>query len=266
MNRRRFLEVMGGAGTAAVSLSHVHNVLAAQTTIPFYVKGLVMISFEDQRMLRLGLPKAPGHTGTLSMAPQSGRPRSLNLKGTYAIETAAATVSQRPEYKIPELIRMQELYGNQVRSRVNECPAVISIPYAAIKSITATDLSPTRYTFVRADTGQEVSTFRPRKVAETLRIDLSSDAAITLGGEKVKMNTLKEVHAEYSPEAPPAGAGIDAFTAHFPHYLPYLNRPATANFDVIPRNLDPRSSAAAPRVGNNFMPLWPYTVCFVIGV
>jgi hypothetical protein len=265
MNRRRFLEVMGGAGTAAVSLSHVPNILAAQTTTPFYVKGLVMISFEDQRVLRLGLPKAPGHKGTLSMAPQSGRLRSLNLKGTYTIESAA-NVSQRPEYKIPELIRMQELYGNQIRSRVNECPAVISIPYAAIESITATEVSPSRYTFVRADTGQEVPTFRPRKVAETLRIDLSSDAAITLAGEKVKMNTLKEVRAEYSPDAPPPEAEMDAFTAHFPHYLPYLNRPATANFDVIPRNLDPRSSVPAPRIGNNFLPLWPYTVCFVIGV
>jgi hypothetical protein len=264
MNRRRFLEVMGGAGTAAVSLSHVPNILAAQTTTPFYVKGLVMISFEDQRMLRLGLPKAPGHTGTLSMAPQSGRLRSLNLKGTYTIETAAS-VSRRPEYKIPELIRAQEIYGNAVHSRVNECPTTINIPYGAIKSITAAEVSPTRYTFVRTDTGEEVPTFRPRKVAETLRIDLSSDAVIKFAGQKITMNSLKEARVEYSPDTPPSQDGVDAFTAHFPHYLAYLDRPATANFDVAPKNLEPRSSTS-PRQGNNFMPLWPYFACYIIGI
>jgi hypothetical protein len=216
-------------------------------------------------MLRLGLPKAPGHKGRLSMIPQSGSPRSLNLKGAYTIETAAR-VSDRPEYKIPELIRMQELYGSEVRSRVSECPTGISIPYAAIKAITTADISTSRYTFVRADTGQEVATFRPRRVAETLRIDLSSDAAITLAGERVTMSTLKEVHAEYSPDAPPSQANADAFAMHFPHYLSYLDRPSSANFDVIPRNLDFRPGAT-PALGNNFAPVYPpYIPCFVIGV
>jgi len=266
MNRRYFLTAMGGTTAAVASLSQVSKVFAAETTTPFYVKGLVMISFEDSKVLRLGLPKAPGHKATLAMVPQKGSQRSVNLKGAYTVETAA-TGSGRPDYKIPELIRMQELYGNGIHSRVNECPTVITIPYDAIKSITTAEVSPTRYTFVRADNGQEVTTFRPRKVAETLRIELSSNATMKLDGGKtsIAMNSLKEVHAEYSPDAPATKADMDAFTAHFPHYYAYLDRPANANFDVLPKNLG-NTSAATPRVGNNFMPFYPYMMCFVVAI
>ena len=79
---------------------------------------------------------------------------------------------------------MQEIYGNDIHSRVNEGPTVVSIPYAAIKSITAPETSPTRYTFVRADTGKEIATFRPRRVAETLKIELSSGTVMNLDGGK----------------------------------------------------------------------------------
>src|SRR5262245_45747038 len=168
MNRRHFLIAAGSAAATASALNPVRQVLAAQTTTPFYVKGLIMLSFEDSKVLRLGLPKAPGHKATMAMVSQTGGQRSLSLKGTYAVETPAKE-SARPDYKIPELIRMQELYGSDIHSRVDECPTVIHIPYAAIKSITTAEVSPTRYTFVRADNGQEVTTFRPRRVAETLR-------------------------------------------------------------------------------------------------
>lgn len=262
MNRRHFLTVLGG--TAAVSLSHTNNALAAPTTTPFYVKGLIMVSFEDRTMLRLGLPKARGHKATLTIAPPAGLPRSLGLKGTYTVSTAI-NGSGRQDYRIPELIRMQEIYGKDIHSRVNECPTVISIPYAAIKSISAAEVSPARYTFVRTDTGQEVTTFRPRKVAETLRIDLSSDAAFGLAGEKIAMNTLKELHAQYEPDAPPSQADLDAFTAHFPHYLAYLDRPATANFDVLPKRLGGGTSATLGGT-NNFAPYWPYIPCYVVGI
>jgi hypothetical protein len=162
---------------------------------------------------------------------------------------------------------MQELYGNNIHSRVQECPTVISIPYAAIRSISAVETSPTRYTFVRADNGREVETFRPRKIAETLKIELSSGAAMKLAGQKnfIELDTLRELRAEYSPEDPASLSGIDAFTAHFPHYNPYLIRPANASFDVLPKNLG-TSPAAAPKRGNSFMPFWPYTLCFMIGV
>jgi hypothetical protein len=266
MNRRHFMTAMGGATAAAASLMHANRAFATETTTSFYVKGLILVSFEDSNVLRLGLPKAPGHKATLALVPQAGSQRTLSLKGNYSVATAAKSTG-KPEYKIPELIRMQELYGNNIHSRVNECPTVISIPYAAIKSITAPETSPTRYTFVRADNGKEIATFRPRKIAETLKIELSSDTVMNLDGGKttVALNSMKEVHAEYAPEDASVVAGVDAFTAHFPHYNAYLDRPANANFDVLPKNLGP-SSSATPRVGSNFMPIWPYTLCFVVGV
>ena len=225
-----------------------------------------MVSFEDPKVLRLGMPKAPGHKATLSLVPQTGSQRLLNLKGNYAVETAAKT-SAKPEYKIPELIRMQELYGSNIRSRVNECPTVISIPYAAIKSITAQDLSQDRYTFVRSDNGQEITSFRPRKVADTLRIELSSDAVLKMedGKTAVAMNSMKEVHTEYSPDSVPTQAEIDAFTAHFAHYYDYLDRPAGANFIAVPKNLT-GNPAAAPKTGNRFAMYYPFFECYVIAV
>jgi hypothetical protein len=266
MNRRHFLTAMSGATAAAASLIHVTRALAAERTTSFYVKGLILVSFEDSKVLRLGLPKAPGHKATMAMVPQLGSPRSLTLKGHYSIETAAlATV--KPEYKIPELIRMQELYGNNIHSRVTKCPTVINIPYAAIKSITAADISRERYTFVRSDNGQEIASFRPRKVADTLRIELSSDAVMKMEGGKsiVAMDAMKEVHTEYAPDAPATQAEIDAFAAHFNHYYDYLDRPAGAGFQAVPKQLGGNSSPT-PHVGNHFAMYWPYTACYVIGV
>jgi hypothetical protein len=264
MNRRHFISAMGGATAAAAALGHLNKTLGAETGTAFYAKGLIMVSFEDSRVLRLGFPKAHGHKATLAMVPQTGSQRAVNLKGNYSVETAAIGTG-RPDYKIPELIRMQEIYGKGIHSRVEQCPTVISIPYAAIKSITAPETSSARYTFVRADNGQEIVTFRPRKVAETLKIELSSGASMKLDGKTVDLNAMKEIHAEYVPEDASVVAGLDAFTAHFPHYNAYLDRPANANFDVLPKNLG-ASSSPAPRVGNNFMPLWPYFACFIIAV
>jgi hypothetical protein len=266
MNRRHFLTTVGGAAAAAGTLTHVNTALAAQTSA-FYVKGLVMASFEDPKVLRLGLPKAPGHKATLQLTPQRGSEQWTNLKGIYSVESSQS-LSVKPNYKIPELVRLQEIYGNDVHSRVQDCPTVIHISYAAIRLITATEISPTRYTFVRADNGQEITTFRPRKIAETLKIELSPDSVLRLNGAKnaISLNTMKEVHAEYAPEDPAAISGIDAFTAHFPHYNAYLDRSTKANFDVLPRNLGPMPQAT-PKIGNNFAgPLWPYYACYVVGL
>jgi hypothetical protein len=264
MNRRYFLSAVGGATAAAASLIHVNRASAAETTTSFYVKGLILVSFEDSNVLRLGLPKAPGHKATLALVPQSGSQRTVTLRGNYAIETASKSTG-KPEYKIPELIHMQELYGNNIHSRVNECPTVISIPYAAIKSIAAADISPDRYTFVRSDNGQEIATFRPRKVADTLRIELSSDVIWKGDGKSLAMNEMKEVHTEYSPDAPATQAEIDAFSAHFSHYYAYLDRPAGANFQAVPKKLG-GNSAALPNVGHHFARFYPFTACYVIAI
>jgi hypothetical protein len=263
MNRRQFISAAGVA--TAASVLRINPAFAGATT-DFYVKGLVMASFEDDRMLRLGFPKAPGHKASLTASALNAGTRQLTLKGAGRIEAVTSSSGTR-DFRIPELIRMQELYGSGIRSRVEECPIVLSIPYGAIRSITATELSPDRYTFVRGDNGQEIHTFRPRQVAETLKIELLSDGVLKLDGGKttVALNTMKEIRAEYIPtSAPPAN--VDAFTAHFPHYLEYIDRPASAHFDAIPQKLGGRPSGTTPRVGHHYAMIWPYVMCFVVGV
>ncbi len=169
MNRREFLTVLSGA-TALPTLSMI-NVQSAFATVEetaqttsLYVKGLVMLDFADPEVLRLGFPKAPGHKATLSIVPQNGSQRILTIKGRGAVE-APASAPGSPRISVPELVRMKEFYGNSVKSHVDQCPSVISIPSGAIRSVTTVEVSKARYTFVRADNGEEVNTFRPRQIA-----------------------------------------------------------------------------------------------------
>lgn len=267
MNRRHFLSTLGAAGAAASILKINPALGATEATTAFYAKGLILVSFEDAHFLRLGFPKAAGHKATLALVPESGTQKTLSLKSNGTVETKRVDTGKR-DFKVPELIRMQEIYGNKISSRVAECPLVISIPYSAIRSISASEVSPTRYTFVRADNGQEVNTFRPRQIAETLKIELLSDSILKLDGGKsaVALNSMKEVHAQYTPDsASSSDVQIDAFAAHFPHYYAYLDRPQGAGFDVVPKKLGGNSSTT-PKVGNRYMMYFPYTMCFVVAV
>jgi hypothetical protein len=260
MKRRDFLAVAGGA-TAVSMISTVKPVFAERTT-SLYATGLVMLSFDDTQF-RLGFPKAPGHDATLDVTAQSGQHRLLNLKGTGSVENVALSAG-RPRMVIPELIRLQEIWGDDIRSRVKECPVVINIPYSAIRNISTVAVSPVRYTFVRKDTGQEVETFRARKIAETLKIDLSSAGVLKLDGGKlsIPLDGVSELHASHSPEAGTATNSGDVFADHFHHYLHYVDRPPAADFDVLPRKLAGDSPAA--NVGNRFYPPWYF--CFAVGL
>ena len=165
MNRREFLTVASGVGVA--SLAGIHPAFAAEQTTSLYLEGLVMVSFEDP-VLRIGFPKAPGHKATLQIVPVNGSSRTISLKANGVIETRAIG-NGKPRVAVPELVRMSEFYGVDVKSKFEKCPYVIEIPYSAIKSITTSKVTKDRWTFVRADTGKEIETFRPRQVAEGLR-------------------------------------------------------------------------------------------------
>src|SRR5438477_645338 len=167
MNRREFLSVAAGASAVAMTIPAFASSSTDQPSADvtsLYVKGLVMVDLGSVDIIRLGFPKAPGHKATLSVVPQNGTKQVLAIKGNGMID-AAGIASTDPKIIVPELIRMKEFYGNDVKSHVDRCPSVISIPRNAIRSVTTTELSPTKYTFVRADTGEEVTTFRPRQVA-----------------------------------------------------------------------------------------------------
>src|SRR5436309_7528331 len=264
MNRREFLTVLGGAtALPAVSVINVHPAFAASETTSLYIKGLVMLDFENPEVLRLGFPKAPGHKATPSIVPQTGSRRILTIKGRGAVE-APASASGSPRIFVPELVRMQEFYGNAVKSRVDQCPSVISIPSAVIRSVTTEAVSQARYTFVRADNGQEVETFRPRQIADTIKIDLSSAGTLKLdnGKTNIPLDTARELRVEYSPERPDS---VDPYADHFNHYFAYVERPAALDFDVVPRKLG-AGSAPTPKVGHHFMMLDNTAFCFVVAV
>src|SRR5213083_2269936 len=246
MNRREFLSVLGGA--SAISLAVPAFAFTSATDkgaagiTPLYVKGLVMVDLGDPQVIRLGFPKAPGHKATLSIVPQNGSRRTIAIKGNGLVE-AQGIVFPEPKIFVPELVRMKEFYGEGVKSRVDKCPSVISIPSNAIRSISTSEVSKARYTFVRADNGEEVTGFRPRQIAETIKIDLSSAGVLKLDDGKVNipLGTARELRAEYVPER--VDPGSDPFADHFNHYFSYIERPAALDFDVVPKRI---TGATAP--------------------
>src|SRR5438034_2121 len=131
MNRREFLSVFGGATAVSMAIpalasSSVTDKLASDVT-SLYVKGLVMVDLGNPDLIRIGFPKAPGHKATLSILPQNGARRTIAIKGNGSVE-AHGIASADPKIFIPEIVRMKEFYGDGVRSHVDKCPSVISIP------------------------------------------------------------------------------------------------------------------------------------------
>jgi len=223
-----------------------------------------MMDLGNPEVVRLGFPKAPGHKATLTIVPQNGARRMISIKGNGSVEARGAA-STDPKIFVPEVVRMKEFYGEGVKSHVDKCPSVISIPRTAIRSITTTEVSKARYTFVRADNGQEVNSFRPRQVAETIKIDLSSASVLKLEGGKVNipLDTARELRVQYEPEK--IDAGYDAYADHFGHYFAYVERPAALDFDVVPQKIG-GSTAATPKVGHHFMMVDDYAACFIAAV
>jgi hypothetical protein len=261
MNRREFLTAAGSASTVAMITGL--NAFAGTSVTSLYVKGLVIVDFDDANFLKLGFPRAPGHKATLAILPRNGSLRTMTVKGHGSVNATNMARTQ-PKIFVPEIVRLKEFYGDAIKSKVDACPSVISIPYGAISSVSTDEVSAARYTFVRADNGEEVSSFRRRQVAETIKIDLSSTGSLKLDNGKINipLELTKELRIEYAPEE---AGDMDAYADHFHHYFAYVERPAALDFDVVPRKLS-GSNAPTPRIGNNFMRWgdWPY--CFVIAI
>jgi hypothetical protein len=263
MNRRQFIGVLGGASAlSAIGAQSAFAGLDTTATTSLYVKGLVMVDFQNPDVVRLGFPKAPGHKATLDVVPQAGTKRTLTLKGNGAVD-ATGIVAVDTKISVPELVRVKELYGKEAKTRVDQCPSVISIPSAAIRSITTSEVSQSRYTFVRADSGAEIESFRPRQIAETIKIDLSSAGTLKLDGGKVNipLETARELRVQYTPEKV---SSADSYADHFNHYFDYVERPAALDFDVVPKKVGARSTPT-PRTGHHFMMIDLYVFCYLIG-
>jgi hypothetical protein len=267
INRRQFLTALGSASAVSMAIPAFALTSTADTTAPgvtsLYVKGLVMVDLGNPDLIRLGLPKAPGHKATLSVVPRNGTKQVLAIKGHGAIE-AKPIAPADTKIIVPELIRMKEFYGNDVKAHVDKCPGTISIPRNTIRSVTATELTASRYTFVRTDTGEEVASFRPRQLADAIRIELSSAGTLKLdcGKVNIPLDTARELRVEYTPEKM---SSTDPFSDHFHHYFPYIERPAALDFDVVPRKVGAASSPT-PHAGHQFMMLDNVTVCSLAAV
>src|SRR5262245_7217669 len=172
MNQREFINVLGGATAITMAIPGLASTSTTDKTVgdvtSLYVKGLVMVDLGNSDLIRLGFPKAPGHKATLSVVPQSGTKQVLAITGNGSIQ-AKAIASEATTILHTDEIRKKEFYGDDVKSHVDRCPGTISIPRNAIRSVTASELTSARYTFVRTDTGEEVTSFRPRQLADALK-------------------------------------------------------------------------------------------------
>jgi hypothetical protein len=218
------------------------------------------VYFANPEFIRLGFPTAPGHKATLSIVPQNGTTRTMAIKGNGSVDPGRI-ISGDPHIFVPELVRMKESYGPSVKSHVDQCPSVITIPSAAIQSMTTAEVSPTRYTFLRSDTGAEIETFRPRQIAETIKIDLTSAATLKLDNGKVTipLGTARELRMQYQPER---SDEMDPFAAHFNHYFDYVERPAALDFLAVPKKLG--GGSPTPNVGNRFVDFLLF--CYMVAV
>lgn len=226
-----------------------------------YVRGLAMLQLEDQDGLRIALPDAPGHDATITFLMHDGKKRMVPFKGHASIQVSDPS-SSRPKVHVPEIVRMKEIYG-AVKPALERSPKTVSIPWSGIRSVTTEKVTDARYTFVRKDTGRELETFRPRQIAESIRIELTSGGRIDFGASRgsVGLEGVKAVWIEYLPHDMTRG---NPYMEHFHHYLHYVERASGYTFDVEPRKIG-TPAGVSPRIGNSFW-LDVYVICYVVAV
>lgn len=217
-----------------------------------FVKGLLMLQLEQKDGLHIVVPDAPGHKAAITFVMQDGQRHSIPFKGHNVIQMTGAAESTAV-VKVPELIRMKELYGNNFTARVDRSPNSVTIPWSSIRMVSTEKVTDARYTFERSDNGYEIQTFRPRNIAESLRIDLSSSGKLESGLAKghVELSQVKEIRIEQVPTGMSGMSGMDMYAYHFHHYLHYVDRFDIEKFDVQPRKVSGAVSFA-PRVGHSF--------------
>ena len=261
MKRREFLSVAGGA--VAISMLPSSSLLAADQTTPFYVRGLAMLSLSDPQYLRIALPKAPHHAATFVVTPSGGQPTETRIEGNGSIEGIAAG-GIKPDIRLPEVVQMSELYRDAV-AKLDKSPTIISIPWSAVRSMSTNVVSEDRWTFVFKDTGEEVNSFRPRKIAESIKIDLVSNATLTMNNGKVSVPLAgaEEVWTDFTPTHEMAGG----FEDHFGYYMPYVET-ASGGREVAPKEIGRRQarSVRVPALANSFARIYPFAACFIVQV
>ena len=258
MNRRDFMTVVGGAGAASI-LGSSSILASSEKTTPLLVRGLVMLSFSDEDYLRIAIPKAHAHKATLTIVPTEGDRRYTEIKGHGTLEGVDPD-GTKPEVRLPELLHVREIYRDAV-PRLEDSQSTISIPWSGVRSITTNTVSKDRWTFIRTDTGEEVHSVRPRKIAESIKIELLSSSTLKLnnGKDSVALGEVEELRTDFVPVSDKVGDFVD----HFAHYLPYVETGDA--FPVLPKRLGrARRKSYVPAVGNSFAMAFPSPICFLI--
>jgi hypothetical protein len=267
MNRREFWTTAGGATALTLAGSSFRTLWAAETntpTIPFYVKGLAMVSFDDPDHLTIALPEAPHHGATLLATTRTGTTEEHALRGHGRLIGSAGS-NTKPDVRIPSLVDVQELYPG-ARPKLESSPTIIRIPWTSVGAVSQGDLSEDRWTFVTRDTGEEVITFRPRKVAESLRFDLVSSGVLRMndGEFSVSLGEVQEVSTEFVPTSHDTGD----FTDHFAFYMPYVEVGPNAP-EIKPQQVGAPATGSPmpmPTLGHSFAAvgarMWPWSTCF----
>jgi hypothetical protein len=267
MNRREFwmttagataLSVLGGSVTSLFARAAMHG------TVPFHVKGLAMMDFSHPEHLTIALPEAPHHAGTVQYTPVNGATEIFPVKGRGAVAGSNGH-GPKPDVRVPQLVDVQELYPG-ARPRLERSPTLISIPWSSVKGISAETLSEDRWTFVNKATGEEVITFRPRQVAETVRFDLVSSGTLRVndGELAIDLADVRDVSTEFVPTSDEMGG----YMSHFAYYLPYVEIGQDApELEPQPVGFRPTQPATPmPAMGHSFaaagLRVWPYTSCF----
>lgn len=257
--RKMMLGISVLAAVASVSMSS--SAQEPPTSPAIIVKGLVMVRLQDRDGLRIALPNAPHHKATITFRMDDGTKRVFPFKGHGTISANDVALT-RADIRVPELVQIKEIYGDGTKFLLDRAENMLLIPWSGIRKVSTKEVTAARYTFVRTDNGEEIETFRPRQVAESLRIDLTSDGAMTFNQSSIRFNSdVRVIEVEHAPQNV---TSADPIQEHFHHYAHYFIRPSTKMFDVEPRKLS-GATQRSPRVGNSF---WvdQYIWCWLVGM
>lgn len=246
MRFRNLLAAISVFTACVMTLASQPNISSAPVVL---VKGLLMLQLEQKDGVHIAVPEAPGHKATITFVMRDRQRYSIPFKGHSVIQMAGAT-GGTPVVKVPELVRMKELYADGFTPRVERSPNSVVIPWGSIAMVSTDKVTDVRYTFVRADNGEEIVAFRPRNIAESIRIDLSASGKLNseLGKARLDLGAVAEIRIE---QLPAGMSGMDMYTQHFYHYFHYIDRAPNLNFDVEPRKVSAGTSYS-PRVGQSF--------------
>src|SRR2546430_1518618 len=95
-----------------------------------FVRGLLMLQLEQYDGVHIILPDAPGHKAAITFVMSDGKRIVVPMKGRSTIQTSQPDHSPAV-VKVPELVRMKELFGTAFTPQVDRAPGNVLIPWSS---------------------------------------------------------------------------------------------------------------------------------------